>query len=70
METLFSVKRLCKFTLVFREKNGKLPTLADLEHAGFTKKQVNEAVRTEWLEELYTNMTSGAVVKVYKARAK
>jgi hypothetical protein len=62
----FLLKRLCKAVQTHREEAATLPTLADLEKRGFPKNLVLLAVKEKMLIELYGNLTSGAVVKVYR----
>ena len=62
----FTLKRLCKFVSDHRAQKGLMPTLADLNSNGFPKELVQLAVKKKLLKELYSDMTSGAVVKVYK----
>lgn len=62
----FTLRRLCKFVLDHRTTKGLMPTLQDLDAAGFSKDIVQIAVKKKLLKELYSDMTSGAVVKVYK----
>ncbi len=62
----FTLKRLCKHVEDFRGANANMPTLADLEKSGFPKALVDFAVKKGLLKELYSDMTTGAVTKVYK----
>jgi hypothetical protein len=62
----FTLKRLCKFVADFRLHNANMPTLADLQKAGFPKPLVEHAVRNKLLKELYADLNTGAVTKVYK----
>lgn len=64
----FTLRRLSKFAQTFREKKATLPTLKDFEESGFDKGVVAQAVKEEFLVELYVNLTSGAVVKGYKKK--
>lgn len=64
----FTLHRLAKFSRTFRENSAQLPTLADFEKEGFAPEMVEQAVRNKILEALYVTLTTGAVVKVYKAR--
>ncbi len=64
----FTLRRLARFAQTFRDKNAQLPTLADFEAEGFEKSVVAQAVKEEFLLELYVNLTSGAVVKGYKKK--
>ena len=58
--------RLCREVLRHREAHATLPTLRDLEKAGFPKDVVLAAVKAGRLVELYVPMTNGAIVKGYK----
>lgn len=58
--------RLCREVLRHREVHATLPTLRDLEKAGFSKDIVDGAVKAGRLVELYVPMTTGALVKGYK----
>lgn len=62
----FTLRRLAKFAEDFRAQNGVLPTIKDFESRGFSKEQVDQAVRAKALVELYVTLTSGAVAKGYK----
>ncbi len=66
----FETRRLCKHLDQVRASQGKMPTLAELIQAGFSKSLVDEAVRSKRVLELYSDMTTGAVVKVYKTAPK
>lgn len=68
--TLFETRRLCKHLDQARASQGKMPTLAELIEAGFPKALIEEAVRNKHVQELYSDLTSGAVVKVYKTSPK
>jgi hypothetical protein len=63
---LFTLKRLCRHVQSHRNVHGTLPTLQDLERSGFSKEIVKAAVKKKMIQELYSDMTTGAVVKVYK----
>lgn len=65
----FTLHRLAKFARGHREKAGELPTLQDFEQTGFTAEMVEQAVKSKTLEALYVTLTTGAVVKGYKARS-
>lgn len=62
----FTLARLCREVLRHREVHATLPTLRDLEKAGFAKEVVEAAVEAGRLVELYVPMTNGALVKGYK----
>lgn len=62
----FTERRLIRFARDFRAQKAELPTLKDLESAGFSKRQIELALRRNVLVELYVTLTSGAVVKGYK----
>ena len=64
----FTLHRLAKFARTFRDRAGQLPTLGDFEKEGFAPELVEQAVRNETLEALYVTLTTGAIVKGYKAR--
>lgn len=64
----FTLKRLARFALTFREKNATLATLNDLEKEGFDKATVDDAVKAGVVVELYVTLTTGAVVKGYKKK--
>jgi hypothetical protein len=66
----FEARRLCKYLDQFRASKGKMPTLAELTEAGFPKSLIDASVRSKQVLELYSDMTSGAVVKVYKTNQK
>ncbi|MEO5971366.1 MAG: hypothetical protein ABIQ95_15685 [Bdellovibrionia bacterium] len=65
---LFTQRRLTKFVLEFRKQTGQLPTLKDFESAGFDRSLVELGVREEILEQFYTTLTNGNIVKTYKVR--
>lgn len=62
----FTERRLTRFVEAFRAEKAELPTLKDLETAGFTKRQVELALKRKRVVELYVTLTTGAVVKGYK----
>jgi hypothetical protein len=61
-------KRILKFVEDFRAKSGTPPTLKNFETGGFSKDQVEEAVKSNLLEMFYINLTNGSVVKTYKIK--
>jgi hypothetical protein len=63
---LFTRKRLVRFVEDHRTKSGQLPTFADMEHAGFDRGLVKEAIRLKIVEEFYVTLTNGTVVKGFK----
>ncbi len=65
----FTLRRLVKFACDFRERKGQYATLRDMEDNGFAKEVVDHAVKEKLVEELYVTLTTGAVVKGYKARS-
>ena len=62
----FTMLRLCREVLRHREAHATLPTLRDLEAAGFAKETVAAAVKAGRLVELYVPLTNGSLVKGYK----
>ena len=62
----FTKSRLQKAVRAHRKRCAEWPTLKDLEKLGFSKKETDIGVKEKWLVQLYVNMTSGAVVKVFK----
>ena len=62
----FTLQRLRRFVIDFRGRFAKLPTLADLESAGFGKSVVEAARKKKLIQELYVTLTNGAIVKGYK----
>jgi hypothetical protein len=64
----FTLQRIRKFVVDFRIRSGQLPTLADLESAGFPKSAVEMAKKKKLIEEFYLTLTSGAIVKGYKVK--
>ena len=65
---LFTKSRLKKIIIEHRQKKAQLPTLKDLEKYGFSKAEVDLGVKEKWLEQLYVNLNTGAVVKVFKLK--
>ncbi len=63
---LFTLKRLCKFIEDHRAQKALMPTLSDLDQNGFPKEVVQAALKKGLIKELYSDMNTGAVVKVYK----
>lgn len=64
----FTKTRIKKTISEHRKKHAQLPTLKDLEKYGFSKKEIETGIKEKWLEQLYINMTTGAVVKVFKVK--
>jgi hypothetical protein len=64
----FTLQRLKKFVIEHRASSGTLPTLADLERAGFPKTLVDAAKKKKLIEELYVTLTNGSIVKGFKAK--
>jgi len=64
----FTVRRLWKFIEDFRQRQGQLPTLRDLETGGFDREVVELATREKVVDSLYVTLTNGAIVKGFKAR--
>jgi hypothetical protein len=64
----FTQSRLKKCVLQHRQTHAQLPTLKDLENYGFSKKDVELAVKENCLVSLYVTLTNGAIVKVFKVR--
>jgi hypothetical protein len=65
----FTRRRLQKFLLDFRQNKGQLPVLSDCEKAGFDKTTMDQAVKEKLAGEFYVTLTTGAIVKGYKAIA-
>ncbi len=65
----FTLKRLCKFTGDFRQREGQFPVAKDFEENGFPRELIDYAVKEKILEEVYATLTTGAVVKGYKSRS-
>lgn len=63
---VFTQRRIKKVILDHRKKYAEWPTLKDLEKSGFSKTEIELGVKEKWIVQLYVNMTSGAVVKVFK----
>jgi hypothetical protein len=64
----FTERRLLKFIGDHRGKEGSLPTLRDLEAAGFGKEVVDAAIKQGLIEMLYVTLTNGSVVKGFKIK--
>ena len=64
----FTSRRLTRFIEDFRQSSGMLPTLLDFERSGFSREQVDLAVKQKLIEQFYVTLTSGTVVKTYKVR--
>jgi len=64
----FTKNRIKKVISDHRKSYGQLPTLKDLKNQGFAKKEIEVGIKEMWLEQLYVNLTSGAVVKVIKVK--
>lgn len=62
----FSQRRLKVFVTNFRNKSGQLPTLRDLEAAGFSEEFTAQAVKEKILERFYVTLTNGSIVKGFK----
>ena len=62
----FTLRRLLKFIETHRASQGDLPTLKDLEAAGFSRSVVDAAIKAGKIEMFYVNLTNGSVVKGYK----
>jgi len=60
---LFTERRILKFIGDHRAKEGSLPTLKDLENAGFGKEVVDAAIKQGLIEMFYVTLTNGSVVK-------
>ena len=65
---LLTRKRLQRFIDEFRRAKAQLPTQRDLESGGFTRDQVDQALREKAIDSLYVTLTTGAVVKGFKTR--
>jgi hypothetical protein len=65
---LFTERRILKFIGDYRSKEGSLPTLKDLDAAGFSKEIVDAAIKQELIEMFYVTLTNGSVVKGYKIK--
>ncbi len=65
---LFTKTRIKKTVLEHRKAHAQFPTLKDLERYGFSKKEIDKAVKEKWLDQLYVNLTTGAVVKVFRVK--
>lgn len=64
----FTKSRIKKIISEHRTKYAQLPTLKELEKYGFSKKDIELGIKEQWLEQLYVNLTTGAVVKVFKVK--
>lgn len=64
----FTKTRIKKTITEHRKKHAQHPSLKDLEKYGFSKKEIEVGVKENWLEQLYVNMTTGSVVKVFKIK--
>lgn len=64
----FTKNRIKKSISEHRKKHAQLPTLKDLERYGFSKKEIEIGIKEKWLEQLYVNLTTGAVVKVFRVK--
>ncbi len=62
----FTLKRLQTFVAELRKKSGALPTLKDLDAAGFSKETVEAAKKKKLIEEFYVTLTNGNIVKAFK----
>ncbi len=65
----FTLKRIVKFVEDFRRSSGQLPTLSDLDRAGFDKPRVEAAIKAGAIEEFYVTLTNGMIKKGYKVKA-
>jgi hypothetical protein len=65
---LFTERRILKFIGDHRAQQGSLPTLKDLDAAGFSKEIVDAAIKQELIEMFYVTLTNGSVVKGYKIK--
>ncbi len=65
----FTQKRITKFIQDFRKGSGQLPTIKDLETAGFDRTNIDKAVKLKLIEEFYITLTNGTVVKAFKCKA-
>ncbi len=64
----FTLKRLTKFILDFRDKRGQLPTLKDFDESGFDSEMVAAAEAAQKIEKFYVTLTNGTIVKGYKVK--
>lgn len=62
----FSLRRLKKFVADHRERTGQLATQRDIEEGGFDAETLKAALKQKLIKELYSTLTTGAVIKVYK----
>lgn len=60
--------RIIRFVRTFRETQGQLPTLRNLEDEGFSSETIKLALKMKAIEEFYVTLTTGAIVKGYKVR--
>ena len=65
----FTQRRLARWIDAFRASKGELPTRQELVSAGYTKDQIQAALKSKLLVELYVTLTNGTIVKVYKNSA-
>ena len=65
----FTRKRIHHFIEMFREKTGQLPSLRDLTDNGFEKPLIQKAEKEKIIEMYYVTLTTGAVIKGYRARS-
>lgn len=64
----FTKTRIKKIISEHRKRHAQLPTLKDLEKYGLSKKEIELGMKEKWLDQLYVNLTTGAVVKVFKVK--
>ena len=64
----FTRARLVRFTEHHRFHTGELPTLQDYEKGGFSREQVELAVKSEILEQFYVTLTNGTIKKGFKLK--
>ena len=62
------MKRLQKYVREFRDREARLASAGDLDAAGFDASVVASAVKEGLIDELYSTLTTGAVVKGFKCR--
>lgn len=65
----FSLKRLQKLVAEHREKTGELATVADIERAGFSAKDIAFAKKKNAIEEFYVTLTNGVIKKGFKIKS-
>ncbi len=63
---LFTQKRIQRFIDDFRGKSGQLPTLPDFETGGFTRDQVDAAIKVKVIEQFYVTLNNGTIMKGFK----